>query len=137
MKNRWLILRDIPIDLFPALVSTSCCIDSKYKKHGLIVFPGTHMTCDLEIGIHVFIYHNCVVSHDTSIGNYTMFANSVTVSGNCTIGERVYIGAGVTINEGLTIGSDSIIASGATVICDVPASSIYISKKDIRENKHL
>ncbi|MDG2175048.1 MAG: acetyltransferase [Gammaproteobacteria bacterium] len=137
MQNRWSILRDISIELFPPLVPASCNIESKYKKHGLIIFPGTHLTCDLEIGMHVFIYHNCVVSHDTSIGNYTMLANSVTVSGNCTIGERVYIGAGVTINEGLTIGDDSIIASGATVIGDVPANSIYISKKELRENRYL
>ncbi|MBT8113274.1 MAG: hypothetical protein KJO81_10020 [Gammaproteobacteria bacterium] len=137
MSRRKEVLNNIPLNAFVSFYSNQTLIyDTLDTNKGTTIFPYSIISTNVTLGVHCFIYHNCVVSHDSCIGDYTILSNSVTVSGGVIIGENSYIGAGSTVLEGSSIGDNCIVAAGATVIDAVPENSIYISKDNIKPNHY-
>lgn len=91
------------------------------------------------IGNHVLIGPNItIISGDHRIDIVGRFIKSVSVDenlpqneGDILIEDDVWIGANVSIFKGVTIGRGSVIAGAATVLCNVPPYSVYISKDKI------
>ena len=96
---------------------------------GCVIFAGSILTTNIDLGAHVHINVHCSISHDVTIGEFTTLSPGVHVSGNVTIGRHVFLGTGATIVNGapgepLEIGDDAIIAAGACVTGPVAPGSL-------------
>lgn len=88
---------------------------------GCYLATGARLTSNVELGVHVHVNANGVVSHDCTIGAFTTLSPGVLINGTCTIGHRVFLGTGAVVLPGTTIGDDAVIGAGAVVTRDVAA----------------
>ena len=93
---------------------------------GTIIYEGSILTSNIEIGNHVIISPKCGVGHDSIIKDYVSLLWNVNVSGNDIIEEGVMMGSGSTVIQGKKIGKGSNIGAGAVVIEDVDSFSTAI-----------
>lgn len=88
---------------------------------GRVVFPGAKIGRDVELGAHVHVQFNAVISHGCTIGDYVTVCPGAVLSGEVTVEDDVFIGANATIiHGGITIGRGALIGAGAVVIGNVP-----------------
>jgi sugar O-acyltransferase (sialic acid O-acetyltransferase NeuD family) len=88
---------------------------------GTVVFAGTMITTDVELGAHVHVNLSSTISHDTRIGPFSTLSPGVNIAGGVTIGARVQIGTGASIIPRVEVGDDCVIGAGAVVIRSIPA----------------
>jgi acetyltransferase-like isoleucine patch superfamily enzyme len=94
---------------------------------GNIIFPGAHLGNDVELGKHVHVQFNAVVTHGCRIGDYTTICPGAVLSGDVTVEDDVLIGANATvIHGGITIGRGARIGAGAVVLDHVPAGATVV-----------
>lgn len=91
---------------------------------GVVICPGAIVTTNIEIGPHVQINVQCVVTHDCTIGAYATLSPGVHISGTVAIEPYAFMGTGaVTVNgipgKPLRIGEGAIVGAGAVVTRDV------------------
>lgn len=89
---------------------------------GVVVFAGSRLTTDIEIGDHVALNLGVLVSHDCRIRDFVTVGPKANLCGNVRIGEGTDVGSGSVVIQGIEIGAWSIIGAGATVIRDVPSN---------------
>ena len=94
--------------------------DSVKLGKGIIVCAGNIITCNIEIGNHVYINLDCTIGHDAILENYVNLSPGVHVSGNCKLLEGSHIFTGAVIAPGITIGKWSILGAGAVLLEDIP-----------------
>ena len=92
-----------------------------------VIFPGSVVTGDVEIGKHVGVWYNTVIRVDMEyikIGDYTNIQDNSVIHTNkgipTNIGKHVTIGHmsiihAATIEDGALIGMGSIILDGAII----------------------
>ena len=93
---------------------------------GSIIYEGTIITSNVNIGKHVIISPKCGIGHDSIIKDYTSLLWNVNISGADIIEEGVLIGSGATVIQNKTIGKGSIIGAGSVVINDIPSNSTVV-----------
>lgn len=91
---------------------------------GVVICAGGILTCNIEIGNHVYINLDCTVGHDSILEDYVNLAPSVNVSGDCRLLEGAHVFTGAAIIPPVTVGRWSIIGAGAVVLKDVPDYSV-------------
>lgn len=80
----------------------------------------------LEIGDHVMIGPNCIIStreHSIEPTGIPMCYQPVRYR-NIEIGNDIWIGGNATIRGGVKLGEGCVVAAGAVVISDVPPNAI-------------
>lgn len=97
----------------------SCGADNRLAD-GVLMAAGARITTNVELGRHVHLNVNAVVSHDGRIGDHVTISPGVHVAGRVTVGARSYLGIGSIVNPGMTVGGDVMVGAGAVVVCDVP-----------------
>ena len=85
-----------------------------------VVFPGSIITTDADIGGNVQVNLACTISHDVTIGEFCTLAPGVHIAGGVLLGRRVIIGAGAVIinstaDRPISIGDDAVVGAGAVV----------------------
>lgn len=93
---------------------------------GCIVYQGSIITANIEIGNHVIISPKCGIGHDTIIKDYCTLLWNVNVSGNVILEEGVTMGSGSTIIQGKKVEKESFIGAGAVVIKDIKEKSTVV-----------
>ncbi|MFN4299659.1 MAG: acetyltransferase [Thermaurantimonas sp.] len=93
---------------------------------GTAVCPGSILTTEIVIGLHVLINLNCTVGHDVQIGDYSSLMPGVHISGQVRIGREVMIGTGAVVLNGITIGDGATVGAGAVVNKDVPEGTTVV-----------
>ena len=93
---------------------------------GIIVCAGNILTCNIEIGNHVYINLDCTIGHDSMLEDYVNLSPGVHVSGNCKLLEGSHVFTGAVIAPGITIGKWSIIGAGAVVLKDIPDYTVAV-----------
>lgn len=93
---------------------------------GTIIYEGTIITANVEVGNHVIISPKCGIGHDSIIKDYVSLLWNVNVSGNDLIEEGVMIGSGSTIIQGKKVGKGSTIGAGAVIIGDIDSFSTAV-----------
>ena len=100
-------------------------IAAKAKGHpfdgdGVVVFPGAFVSPSAELGDHVHVGPNAVVSHGCLIGEFTQICAGAVLGGDVTVCADVFIGINASVlHGGIVIGEGAVIGAGAVVTKDV------------------
>jgi acetyltransferase-like isoleucine patch superfamily enzyme len=95
--------------------------DSPAWDSGRIIFPGVQIGHDAQLGEHVHVLYNAVVSHGCQVGDFVTICSGAVLAGEVTVEHGAFIGANATIRHGgITIGRNAIVGMGAVVVDDVP-----------------
>jgi len=86
---------------------------------GSVVFAGSVVGVDVEIGVNVVLYSGAVVEHECRVGDHAWLSPGVVLSGGVTIEPGAFLGAGAVVVPGITIGRGAVVAAGAVVVSDV------------------
>ncbi|MFA5295488.1 MAG: DapH/DapD/GlmU-related protein [Methanoregulaceae archaeon] len=81
----------------------------------------------IAIAVKTIIGEHCDIRQNVTIGNRKFKFTSEQVP---IIGNHVFIGAGSIILGPVTIGDNAVIGAGAIVVEDVPANTVYITKRN-------
>lgn len=88
---------------------------------GRVVFPGAQLGQGVELGEHVHVLYNAVISHGCKVGDFTTICAGASLGGEVTLESGVLIGMNAVIRHGgITIGRNATIGMGAVVVDDVP-----------------
>lgn len=116
-------------------IASGACVDGSTLGDRVIVSHNLAMGPGFLVGNDVFIAPNVTFCNDAwprahkrgfSVDAYTNGQWAVIVEAGATIG------SGAVILPGVRIGHHAMIAANATVQCDVPANTLYVSKDDMR-----
>jgi acetyltransferase-like isoleucine patch superfamily enzyme len=101
-------------------------IESAYQR-GNVLWPGAKVGNEVQLGKHVHIQWNAVVSHSCVVGDYVTICPGAVLSGEVHVEDDVFIGAGaVIIHGGVIIGKGALIGAGAVVLGDVPPGATVV-----------
>lgn len=113
-------------DRFETIIHPSSSVSSFSKiGKGSVIFQNVTVCSNVDIGAHVAVLPNSIVSHDVKIRNYSTIAGGVCISGNSIIGESSYIGTNSSIRENLSIGNKCLIGMGSNILSNVDDSTVY------------
>lgn len=87
----------------------------------------SHITAHAEIGDYTFFGAMVITNNDFKM-NYYREGHGGNLRG-CIVGERVRVGSGAMLMAGVRIGDDAIINAGEVVRKDVPASTLYFTRR--------
>jgi acetyltransferase-like isoleucine patch superfamily enzyme len=106
---------------------------------GSVLLAGTVLTADVEVGAHVAVMPQAVLTHDDRVADYATIASGVRLGGGAVIEEGAYVGAGALVREGVTIGARSLVGMGSVVLHDVPPGQIWAGNpaRKLREESPL
>lgn len=95
---------------------------------GSVIFGGTVLTVNIELGRGVILNPGCTLGHDTTIEDFATVSPGAHIAGNVHIRRGALIGIGASILNGtedrkLVIGEYATVGAGACVIRDVPAGA--------------
>ena len=92
---------------------------------GRVIYPGAKVGHNVELGVHLHVQYNAVISHGCRVGDFVTICPGAVLSGEVTVEDDVFIGANATvIHGGLTIGRGAIVGAGAVVIDNVPPGAV-------------
>lgn len=111
---------------FETIIHPSSSVSSFSKiGKGSVIFQNVTVCSNVDIGAHVAVLPNSIISHDVKIRNYSTIAGGVCISGNSIIGESSYIGTNSSIRENLSIGNKCLIGMGSNILSNVDDSTVY------------
>jgi sugar O-acyltransferase (sialic acid O-acetyltransferase NeuD family) len=109
-------------DSFPALVHPRAQCGSRVEMGpGCVLFPGSIITTDIQLGCHVHLNVYSTVSHDCVIGDFATLGPHASCCGGVTLGELVELGAGAVVIPKVRVGARAIVGAGAVVTSNCPA----------------
>lgn len=95
-------------------------VQAKPFHRGQVVFPGARISPDSELGDHVHVGYNAIVSHGCIVGDFVTICPGAVLSGDVHVGEDAFIGANaVVVHGGITIDAGAVVGAGAVVTKDV------------------
>ena len=109
---------------------------------GVVMCPGTVVTCDAEVGDFVTVNCGSGCGHDSRIGSFSTISPSCQISGGVKIGEGVMVGGGATLIPRMSVGDHAVIGAGSVVIRNVkagetvfgnPARTLVVKKSESAE----
>lgn len=125
---------------FPSLVHPSSVImDRANLAQGVMVFAGSVVSVDVQIGEFAAVNVHVSVSHDCRLGRFATLAPRVALAGSTVIGEGADLGTGAVSIPGVRVGTWSVVGAGAVVIRDVPdhCTAIGVPARVIRNHAKL
>jgi UDP-perosamine 4-acetyltransferase len=93
---------------------------------GTVVFAGSIIQPDTEVGQHAILNTAVSVDHDCFIGDFAHLAPGVRLAGGVRIGDGALIGIGGTVSVGVQVGPWSTVGAGAVVIRPVTPGSVVV-----------
>ncbi len=136
--NKQKIIEKISLEpnRFETIVHPSSSV-SKFSMigKGSVIFQNVTVCSNVNIGMHVAVLPNSVISHDVKIKNYSTIAGGVCISGNSIIGESSYIGTNSSIRENLSIGNKCLIGMSSNILTNIEDNTVYFGNPAIQKKK--
>jgi sugar O-acyltransferase (sialic acid O-acetyltransferase NeuD family) len=114
----------------PPLIHRSVEYDRDHVSigDGSVIGPGTTLTTNIEIGLHVQINLHCTIAHDAVLGDFVTLSPGCHVSGRVKVEKGAYLGTGVVTVQGkvgrpLVIGEGAVLGAGSAILKDVPPNA--------------
>lgn len=118
--------QDLVFD-FPSFISKSAWISQSVTiGSGCIIYPGTSINYECEIGNFVVINMNCSLGHNCSVGPYSSLAPGVNFAGHTKVGHYVEVGIGATTIQNVVIHDYAIIGGQSMLVNDVMNSDVVV-----------
>lgn len=93
---------------------------------GVIIFPFTCITVDVELSDFVSIQHYTLIGHDARIGKWCHMSAYSFVGGYGIVEEGVTVYTGAKVMPHKTVGAGSVVGAGSIVIKNVkPRSTVF------------
>jgi sugar O-acyltransferase (sialic acid O-acetyltransferase NeuD family) len=92
---------------------------------GTVALAGVVATVDVEVGAHVGLMPQVVLTHDDRLEDFVTATAGVRLAGTVHVQEGAYLGAGFLVREGRTIGPWALVGMGAVVTRDVPGGEVW------------
>lgn len=92
---------------------------------GTVIHAGSVFTADIEVGRHVEMMPQVVLTHDDIVEDFATFGAGVRLAGGVRIGESSYIGSGALVRENIDIGPGALVGMGSVVTRSVPAGEVW------------
>lgn len=116
----------LPDDRYSSLVHPTAALATSVSIGvGTIIHAHTTATANIQIGKHVAIMPNVVLTHDDVLEDYATLASGVMLAGGVRVGSGAYVGAGALVREALLIGEGALIGMGSVVTKNVPAGETW------------
>lgn len=93
---------------------------------GCNILSGVKISNEVQIGMGVIVYYNCVITHDVAIGDFVELSPGVILLGGCKIGSMSHIGAGAIIFPNVIIGENVKVGAGAVVRENLPDNVVAV-----------
>jgi len=93
---------------------------------GCNILSGVKISNEVQIGMGVIVYYNCVITHDVAIGDFVELSPGVILLGGCKIGSMSHIGAGAIIFPNVIIGENVRVGAGAVVRKNLPDNVVAV-----------
>jgi sugar O-acyltransferase (sialic acid O-acetyltransferase NeuD family) len=123
-----------------AQIAESCAIGP-----GSVILALATLTAAVEVGAHVAVMPQVVLTHDVVVADYATLASGVVLGGGARIERGAYLGAGALIREQVVVGAWAQVGMGSVVLRDVPAAQVWVgsparylrpAESDTRERAH-
>ena len=93
---------------------------------GSILGPLTQLSCDIQLGQHVFFGTHSNTGHDTRIGSYSQISGSCEINGMAILEEGVFLGSHATILPSARVGAWAYVGAGSVVLRRVaPRAKVF------------
>ena len=122
---------------YPSLVDKDAILLGQNTiSDGSIIFPGTIIDINANIGTHCIINKLCSIGHDVEINDYVSISPMVMVGGKTIISENVFIGGSASLRENIYIAKNTSIGMGSVVVKTIKSGGLYFGnpalyKKDL------
>lgn len=83
---------------------------------GSILGPYTQLSCDIQLGKHVFLGTFSSAGHDTVIGNWSQISGHCGINGNAVLEDGVFLGSHACILPSARIGAWAYVGAGSVVL---------------------
>jgi sugar O-acyltransferase (sialic acid O-acetyltransferase NeuD family) len=116
----------LPRERYATLVHPSAVIPTSCRLgEGTVVLAGVVATADVEVGAHVGLMPQTVLTHDDRLGDFTTVGAGARLAGGVRVAQGAYLGSGCLIRENRTVGAGALVGMGAVVTRDVPAGEVW------------
>jgi len=92
---------------------------------GTVLLAGVVATADVDVGAHVGVMPQTVLTHDDRLGDFVTVGAGARIAGGVRVEAGAYLGSGCLIRENLTIGPGALVGMGAVVTRDVPGGQVW------------
>ncbi|MFI6093939.1 acetyltransferase [Lentzea sp. NPDC051213] len=116
---------DLPEERWATIVHPAAVTSGASLGCGTVVLAGVVITTPLEIGRHVVVMPQVLITHDDVVSDGVTFAGRASLAGGVFVGESAYLGQGSMVREGCKIGAGAVVGMGAVVLQDVPAGETW------------
>jgi sugar O-acyltransferase (sialic acid O-acetyltransferase NeuD family) len=104
-----------------AQIAESCTVGP-----GSVILALATLTAAVEVGAHVAVMPQVVLTHDVVVADYATLASGVVLGGGTRIERGAYLGAGALIREQVVVGAWAQVGMGSVVLRDVPAAEVWV-----------
>jgi sugar O-acyltransferase (sialic acid O-acetyltransferase NeuD family) len=125
-KKRIVERLGLPAERYATLVHPAAVVpESCRPREGSVILAGTVATTDVDIGAHVAVMPQAVLTHDCRLDDFATLGAAVCLAGRVHVDEGAYLGAGCQIRGDLTVGAWALVGMGSVVLGDVPAGETW------------
>ncbi len=93
---------------------------------GVLIYPGTSIDHETEIGNFVTINAGCAIGHNAQVGDFATISPGVCLGGYTTVGRGAFLGIGCCTKQGVEIGARSVVGGQAMLIGNVDAEKTVV-----------
>jgi len=106
---------------FITLVHPTAIVGKNVKiGKGVMLCPGSIISCDCEIGDFVMLNLYATIGHDVCVGPWTTLSGHCDLTTGVRLGEAVFAGSRVSVLPGRTVSDEALLGAGCVVTRDVP-----------------
>ncbi|WP_329129631.1 acetyltransferase [Streptomyces sp. NBC_01476] len=116
----------LPPERYATVVHPSAVVSaSSAVGPGAVLLAQCVLTAAVQVGAHVAVMPQAVLTHDDVVGDFATIASGVRLGGGARLERGAYIGAGALVREYTMVGAWSLVGMGSAVLADVPPGEVW------------